>query len=482
MTSSFKSVLSAITSLTPPPSSNSPYSLSALIDSPRSGEKHTKFYPVNECEYDTDSPSCYDSDSLLDFTTSSYLESIDTLDTSVSWYCRGDEREYRNENENENEDMDDDLYSGHGHGDEDDEIRFALRSGERTPLSPTSALDSPLPLLDSKVFILRPVRLLNDDFDFTCAGPEEASSLGVRVRYQLQHPHHPHHHHHHHHIRHPRRHNKNNTNINLPPREPEHHQQQQQQQEPSLLPSNSESNVISPQSKPSKLQSASSIDYARRRWSAPSSSSPHSSMLTQATTLTGTLLETPLSLSQLTDYSELSCDSQDQQVNATDSSIGSDSLIVNCSHETRPPREKKQPLGDKANTAVAGTRAVSAAAGLQTYTISDAQNQILTSRLKALEISSTSQPIQRKTSSSSIDGTGNETPTPKTWSHPHYHCHHRRRQSEAFFYHLKSELPDITNNTGFNAVDGPVVKKRSQTMQLFCASNKWGNQPPNGYI
>lgn len=429
-------------------------SVSALVDSPRSGEKHTNFYPADSCEYDTDSPSCYDSDSLLDFTTSSYLESIDTLDTSVSWYCRGDE------------DEGDVVYSRHGDGDEDNEIHFALRSGERTPLSP-NALDSPAPLLDSKVFILRPVRLLNDDFDFTCAGSEEASSLGVRVRYQLHHPHH-HHHHHHHHIHHPRRHNnKNNSNTNHAlrphPRKPEH----QQPQHPTILPSDSDSNsnVISPQSNLSKLQS-SIIDYSKRRWSAPSASSPHSSMLTRATTMTGTLLDTPLSLSY-PESSSISQD-QDQDLSITDSNNSSDSPNVNSS---QPPREKNRPCSSKSG------------GGLQMYTITDAQNQILTSKLKALQISSfIDQPMQRKTSSSSINGM--DTPTPRTWPN------HRRRKSEAF-YRLRSELLGVSNigfedtdtvsNYRQENVDVP-TKKRSQTMQLFCASNKWGNQPPNGYI
>ncbi|GJJ15697.1 hypothetical protein Clacol_009975 [Clathrus columnatus] len=157
-------------------------------NSPVEGEKHTQFCAISPYDCDTDSPSCYDSDSLLDFTGSSQLESVDTLETSVSWYCRGDSAE------------------------DEDEAMHVTRSGDRTPLSPNNYLDSPAPLLDSKVFILHPVKLEDDDFDFTCAGLEEEGGEAHEVdrsrsvfRSQQVQPLHQHHHHNHHHRHQPRR-------------------------------------------------------------------------------------------------------------------------------------------------------------------------------------------------------------------------------------------------------------------------------------
>lgn len=422
--SSFQSVLSAITSLSPMPPSSSPYSckqhfqcwsqfsnkrtVSALLDSPAEGEKHTKFSVASPYDCDTDSPSCYDSDSLLNYTSSSHLESIDTLDTSVSWYCRGDSP---------------------GHEIEDGGMYMA-RSGEQTPLSPPP-LNSPAPLLDSKVFILRPVQLLDDDYDFTCAGPgedalededkDESHMADISHGHVQQHRRHRHRDHHQH-----RHHEPITTQHKSGPRPHLHphlhkHSRHTPHKESNIPPSNVSQSPIP------------TIDRTKRRWSAPIS--PSVDMLNQTTkgvVATGTLdPEHPL----------FSAGAAPSNFDRHESDVDAD-VDLRVSPRGRASNKKK----------------------LQISYTNDARFQELLSTL-LLKIPSGQQ--ERSLSS--------DTSTPRTWP--------QRRRSEA---PLRLELPDLTNLINDSILHDKRgrsrAKGRSKTLFTFCASNKWGNQPPNGYI
>lgn len=127
-----KTVLRCITHLsTRPKTTNS----SCTTDMSREGKSAED---VEHCASDLDSASSYDSDSLAGTDSAGRFESMDALDTPLSWCCRGDDTEFP--------------------------------SPESSPVA-----QSPAPLLDSHVFVLFP-RPYSNDFDFTCAGEERRPS------------------------------------------------------------------------------------------------------------------------------------------------------------------------------------------------------------------------------------------------------------------------------------------------------------------